>query len=36
MFVRSNPAAKTAGKPKAAHAVVKLVTTKATNKEGTA
>src|SRR5262244_1028572 len=33
---RSNPAAKTAGKPNAAPAVVKLVTTKATNKERTA
>ena len=33
---RSNPAVKTAGKPKAAPAVVKLVTTKATNKERTA
>jgi hypothetical protein len=36
MFVRSNPAAKTAGKPKAAPAVLKLVTTKAVNKETTA
>src|SRR5215467_3345699 len=33
---RSIPAAKTVGKPKAAPAVVKLVTTKATNKERTA
>src|SRR6516165_5087625 len=32
----SNPAAKTAGKPKAAPTVLKLVTTKAANKEGTA
>ena len=33
---RSNPAAKTADKPKAAPAVLKLVTTKATSKERTA
>jgi hypothetical protein len=33
---RSNPAAKTAGKPKAAPAVLKLVATKAANKERTA
>src|SRR5215813_1233903 len=36
MFVRSNPAAKTAGKPKDAPAVLKLVTTKAVNRERTA
>ena len=33
---RSNPIRKTAGKPKAAPAVLKLVTTKAANKERTA
>ena len=33
---RSNPIRKTAGKPKAAPAVLKLVTTKAANKEKTA
>jgi hypothetical protein len=32
---RSNPITKTAGKPKAAPAVLKLVTTKAANKERT-
>ena len=33
---RSNPIQQTAGKPKAAPAVLKLVTTKAANKEKTA